>query len=62
VTFFRENSLNLEKMINAFYLAISRGKKHPFNFEEELENQAKVMEAHRISSNEKRFVSLDEIN
>jgi len=50
------------EMINAFYLAISRGKKHLFNFEEELENQAKVMEAHRISSNEKRFVTLDEIN
>jgi hypothetical protein len=49
-------------MINAFYLAISRGKKHIFNFEEELENQAKVMEAHRISSNEKRFVSLNDIN
>ncbi len=50
------------EMINAFYLTISRGKKHPFNFEGELENQAKVMEAHRISSNEKRFVRLDEIN
>ena len=50
------------EMINAFYLAIIKGKTHPFNFEEELENQAKVMEAHRISSNEKRFVSLDEIN
>jgi len=50
------------EMIDAFYLEISGNKKSSFNFEEELENQAKVMEAHRISSNEKRFVSLDEIN
>ena len=50
------------EMINAFCLEISRNKKSSFNFEEELENQAKVMEAHRISSNEKRFVGLDEIN
>jgi len=50
------------EMINAFCLEISGNKKHLFNFEEELENQAKVMEAHRISSNEKRFVTLDEIN
>ena len=50
------------KMIDAFCLEISGNKKPSFNFEEELENQAKVMEAHRISSNEKRFVSIDEIN
>ena len=50
------------EMINAFCLEISGDKKSSFNFEEELKNQAKVMEAHRISSNEKRFVSLDEIN
>ena len=45
-----------------FVLKSGGNKKSSFNFEEELENQAKVMEAHRISSNEKRFVSLDEIN
>ena len=50
------------EMINAFCLEISGDKKSSFNFEEELKNQAKVMDAHRISSNEKRFVSLDEIN
>jgi len=50
------------EMINTFCLEINGDKKSLFNFEEELENQAKVMEAHRISSNEKRFVSLDEIN
>ena len=49
-------------MINTFCLEIGGNKKSSFNFEEELENQAKVMEAHRISSNEKRFVGLDEIN
>ena len=49
-------------MINAICLEISGNKKSLFNFEEELENQAKVMEAHRISFNEKRFVTLDEIN
>ena len=50
------------EMINAFCLEISGDKKSSFNFEEELKNQAKVMDAHRISSNEKRFVNLDEIN
>ena len=50
------------EMINVFCLEISGNKKSSFNFEEELENQAKVMEGHRISSNEKRFVSFDEIN
>jgi hypothetical protein len=50
------------EMINEFCLEISGNKKSSFNFEEELKNQAKVMDAHRISSNEKRFVSLDEIN
>ena len=50
------------EMINAFCLETSGNKKSSFIFEEELENQAKVMEGHRISSNEKRFVSFDEIN
>ena len=50
------------EMINTFCLEISGKKKSSFNFEKELENQSKVMEAHRISSNEKRFVGLDEIN
>ena len=49
-------------MINTFCQEITGDKKSSFNFEEELKNQAKVMEAHRVSSEEKRFVSLDEIN
>ena len=34
----------------------------PYNFEEDILNQAKVLEAHRISNNERRFVTLDEIS
>ena len=49
-------------MIDTFCQEITGDKKSSFNFEEELKNQAKVMEAHRVSSEEKRFVSLDEIN
>ena len=49
------------EMINVFCLEITGKKKSSFSFEQELENQAKVMELHRISSRENRFVSLDEI-
>jgi len=50
------------EMINTFCLEITGKKKSILNFEQELENQAKVMEAHRISNKENRFVSLTEIN
>ena len=50
------------EMVNTFCLEITGKKKSSFNFELELENQAKVMEAHRISSKERRYVSLDDIN
>ena len=49
-------------MINAFCQEITGDKKSLFNFEEDLKNQARVMEAHRVSSEEKRFVYLDEIS
>ena len=49
-------------MIDAFCQEVTGDKKSPFNFEEELKNQARVMEAHRVSSKEKRFVSIDEIS
>ena len=49
-------------MIKAFCQEITGDKKSSFNFEEDLKNQARVMEAHRVSSEEKRFVSLDEIS
>ena len=50
------------EMINNFCLEISNQKKSLFNFEKDFEYQAKVMEAHRISSNKKKMVFLDEIN
>ena len=53
---------HFSEMINIFCSEINSNEESSFNFEEELENQAKVMEAHRISSSEKRFVNLDEIN
>jgi predicted dehydrogenase len=49
-------------MINTFCQEITGEKKSPFNFEEELKNQARVMQAHRVSAEEKRFVCLNEIN
>jgi len=49
-------------MINAFCQEITGDKKSLFNFEEDLKNQARVMEAHRVSSEEKKFVYLDEIS
>lgn len=49
------------EMINDFCLEISNQKKSLFNFEKDLENQAKVMEAHRISSQKKKMIFLDEI-
>ena len=48
-------------MIGAFCLEVKGEKKSPFNFEIDLLNQAKIMDAHRISSKEKRFVELDQI-
>jgi NDP-hexose-3-ketoreductase len=50
------------EMINDFCLEISNQKKSLFDFEKDLENQAKVMEAHRISSQKKKVIFLDEIN
>ena len=49
-------------MINTFCQEITGDKRAPFNFEEDMKNQARVIEAHKISSKEKRFVSLDEIS
>ena len=37
-------------------------KKSPFNFEEELLNQAKVMEAHRLSNLNHKEKYLDDIS
>jgi len=48
-------------MLDTFCLDIANKTKSPFNFEEDILNQARVMDAHRISSSEKRFVYLDEL-
>ena len=48
-------------MINAFCLEIQGRKKIAYDIEKDLIDQARVMEAHRISSEEKRFIPLDEI-
>ena len=49
------------EMVNSFCLEINKNNKPSIDFETELINQAKVMEAHRISAEKKRFVYLDEI-
>ena len=49
------------KMIDAFCMEIMGKKKSPINFEEELLNQAKVMEAHRLSNSTHKEVWLSEI-
>ena len=50
------------KMIDTFCMEIGGKKKSPFNFEEELLNQAKVMEAHRRSSDTGKLIHLEELN
>jgi len=49
------------KMIDTFCMEIAGKKKSPFNFEEELLNQAKVMTAHRLSNFSHKEVWLSEI-
>ena len=49
------------KMIDTFCMEIAGEKKSPFNFEEELLNQAKVMTAHRLSNFSHKEVWLSEI-
>ena len=49
------------EMINAFCLEVQGRKKIVYDIEKDLIDQARVMEAHRISSEEKRFIPLDEI-
>ena len=49
------------KMIDIFCMEIAGKKKSPFNFEEELLNQAKVMTAHRLSNSNHKEIWLSEI-
>ena len=48
-------------MFESFCNTIENNMTNPYNFEEDLLNQAKVMEAHRLSNKENRFVNLSEI-
>jgi dTDP-3,4-didehydro-2,6-dideoxy-alpha-D-glucose 3-reductase len=50
------------KMIDIFCMEITGSEKAPFNFEEELLNQAKVMEAHRLSNLSHKEKHLDDIS
>ena len=49
------------KMIDTFCMEIAGKKKSPFNFEDELLNQAKVMTAHRLSNSNHKEIWLSEI-
>ena len=49
------------EMINGFCEEITGKSNAPFNFEKELLNQAKVMEAHRLSSEKKTRIYLSEL-
>ena len=48
-------------MIDVFCKEIMGIKSANYNFEEDLLNQARIMEAHRLSNKENRFVNLSEI-
>ena len=48
-------------MVDTFCMEVAEGKKSPFNFEQELLNQAKVMEAHRLSARTHNLEWLEEI-
>jgi predicted dehydrogenase len=53
---------HFQLMIDSFCRELKNPKTAPYVFEEDLLNQAKVMEAARISDKEKRFVKIDEID
>jgi len=48
-------------MVDMFCNEIMGIESATYNFEEDLLSQAKVMEAHRLSNKENRFVNLSEI-
>ena len=52
---------HFEIMIDSFCNELKNPKTSSYNFEEDLINQAKVMEAARLSNKEKRFVEIKEI-
>ena len=52
---------HFQLMVESFSNEINKSNSDKFNFEEDLLNQARVMEACRISNNEKRYVDIKEI-
>ena len=52
---------HFELMINVFANELKTSNTSLFDFEKDLLNQAKVMEAARISEKEKRYVAINEI-
>jgi hypothetical protein len=52
---------HFELMINVFSNELKTSNTSLFDFEKDLLNQAKVMEAARISEKEKRYVEINEI-
>lgn len=52
---------HFQLMIETFCNEIQGSSLSNYNFEEDLFNQAKVMQAARISNNEKRYVKIDEV-
>ena len=56
-----EHADHFLKMIDAFCMEINGNNELSFNFEKELLNQAKVMEAHRLSNSTHKEVWLSEI-
>ena len=52
---------HFELMINVFANELKASNTSLFDFEKDLLNQAKVMEAARISEKEKRYVVINEI-
>ena len=49
-------------MFESFCNTIENNMTNPYNFEDDLLNQAKLMESIRISNKEKRIVYLSEFN
>ena len=58
---FIDTADHFQLMINSFCDEIQKESSSQHNFEDDLLNQARVMEAARISNNKKRYVRIDEV-
>ena len=56
-----ESADHFERMIDSFSNELKNPGTASYNFEDDLLDQAKVMEAARISHKEKRYVEINEI-